>query len=340
MSARLSRRELLHGAAWAALGVAVGHSDAHASAIRAIRIASAAGDLELTMNALMSQLGFMQALGLEPELLSVTDGTRILGAVVSGSVDISALAGFGQVFPAIEHGAALKILAGGALRPSLALFSAKPRIKTLAALSGKIVGTGSIGALIYQLTVTLLRKYGVSTAGIRFVNIGSSVDVFHAVRIGIVDAGAADAALIGEASRYGVHALEHGNISLELPEYTFQGIWTSDQKISSKRDALVRALAAYGKLFRFVESAAAKEAFQRARRSVYPNVSAADQQAHWNYVQTYKPYAVNLTLTPERLTYMQQLNVQFGIQSKLLPFEQVADMSLARDAVELLQANG
>jgi hypothetical protein len=33
---------------------------------------------------------------------------------------------------------------------------------------------------------------------------------------------------------------------------------------------------------------------------------------------------------------MQNLNVSFKIQSKLLPFEQVADMSLANDAIKML----
>ena len=57
----------------------------------------------------------------------------------------------------------------------------------------------------------------------------------------------------------------------------------------------------------------------------------------WNYIQTYKPFAVNLVLTPDRLRYVQELNVSFKVQKSVLPFERVADMSLAADAVKLLR---
>ena len=56
----------------------------------------------------------------------------------------------------------------------------------------------------------------------------------------------------------------------------------------------------------------------------------------WDYVQRYKPYAENLTLTPERLRYMQQLNIDLDVQKTIMPFERVADMSLAQEALKLL----
>lgn len=61
-----------------------------------------------------------------------------------------------------------------------------------------------------------------------------------------------------------------------------------------------------------------------------------DNRAQWSYIQTYKPFAVDLALTGERLRYMQALNVRFKVQKEILPFERVADMSLAADALKLL----
>jgi ABC-type nitrate/sulfonate/bicarbonate transport system substrate-binding protein len=334
----LSRRELLldiaavAATAWAGLPTALA-----GAAPTPVKIANAAGSLTLTMSALMRQERFLESFGLAPEVLAVVDGTRILGGVVSGSVDASMMSGFGQVFPAIERGATIKILGGGALRPTLALFSAKPSVRTLEDLPGKIIGTGSIGALVYQLTVYLLQKYKVNVSAIRFVNVGSSADIFRAVAAGTVDAGVAEAALLGNAAHYGVHMIDHGNMSVELPEYTFQGAWTSERKIATMRDALVRSLAAYGKLYRFVQSPDARDAFMRARRSVFPNADEADHVAQWNYLQTYKPFAVELILEPERLRYMQELNVSFKVQKQILPFDRVADMSLAADALKMLK---
>jgi ABC-type nitrate/sulfonate/bicarbonate transport system substrate-binding protein len=338
MPRALSRRELLLGASGAALSGSLPMRPATAAPRRTdIKIASAGGALNLAMAQLMRQEKFLESFDLAPDVLVVADGTRILGAVVSGSIDASMMSGFGQVFPAVERGAAIKVLAGGALLPGVALFSAKPEVRTLKDLEGRAIGTGSIGALIYQLTVGLLEKYKVDTSRMRFVNIGSSTDIFRAVATGTVDGGLADAALIDTAAEHHVHLVEHGNLSVELPEYTYQGAWASDQKIQTEREVLVRALAAYAKLYRFVQDPHSREAFMRARRSAFPTAPETDHLAQWHYIQTYKPFAVDLVPRPERLRYMQELNVRFKAQRQIMPFERIADMSLAADAVKLLE---
>jgi NitT/TauT family transport system substrate-binding protein len=337
----LSRRKLLFASSSLAIaGLAHFRFATGATGPTPIKIANAAGGLNLTMGELMRQQGFLESFGLAPDVLAVADGSKILGAVVSGSVDASLMSGFGQVFPAIAQGAAIKILAGGAVIPMLALFSSKPDVKTLKDLEGRTVGTASIGALIYQLTVALLQKYQVDVAKVRFVNIGSSADIFRAVSAGTVDAGAAESGLIDEAADYHVHLIDHGNMAVELPEFTFQGAWATDGKIATEREALVRTLAAYAKLYRFVHTPEAETAFIRARRSVFPNAAQRDHEVQWKYIQAYKPFAVNLILSPERLRYMQELNVSFKVQTAILPFERTADMSLAADAVKLLGSAG
>jgi NitT/TauT family transport system substrate-binding protein len=67
-----------------------------------------------------------------------------------------------------------------------------------------------------------------------------------------------------------------------------------------------------------------------------PSETESDHEAEWNYIQTYKPFAVNLALTPDRLRYIQDLNVSFQIQKSVLPFDRTADMTLAADALKLL----
>ena len=332
-----SRRDLLRAASTMATLAALPLHRVRAAAALPIRIANAAGTLELAMGALMRRERLLESFGLDPEVMDVADGTRILGGIVGGSVDASLMSGFGQVFPAVAHGAPLKILAGGALLPMLALFSGKPDVRTLKDLEGRTVGTGSIGALVYQLTVLLLRKYGVDLSKVRFVSIGSSADIFRAVAAGTVDAGTGEAALTEEEADYRVHLVDHGNMTVELPEYTFQGAWTSDHTMATERDTLVRALAAYAKLYRLVQSPQGKDPFLASRRSVFPNVPEIDHEAQWNYIQRYKPFAVDLTLSAERLRYMQAVNVSFGVQSAILPFDRVADMSLAADALKLLE---
>lgn len=329
MSHPVSRRELIATAsAAAALG---------AAASLPITIANASGGLNLTMTALMKRMGFFEAFGLKPNLMSIADGSKMVGGVLSGAVDASFMSGFGQLFPAIERGGDLKIIGGGALTPTIALFTGKPYVRSLKDLEGRTVGTGSPGALVHQLTVTLLHKYNVDISKVRFVNIGSSADVFRAVSMGTVDAGPGASALIDDTAKYHVRLIPHGNMSAELRGYTFQGAWTSDRKIRSERDLLVRGLAAQAKLYRFVQTDAAKGPFIAARRSVFPNAPESDHEAEWKFISTYKPFDVDLVLRPDQLDYIQKLNVAYKVQNRMLPFRQVADMSLAADAIRLLQ---
>lgn len=302
----------------------------------AIMIGSAAGSFNLTIAALMKQQGYMEAFGLKPETLSVSDGSKIMASIISHSVDIVPISGFAQVFPAVEKGAPIRIINGATLRPMLALFSSKDNVRTLKDLEGRNVGVGALGSLIHQLTVTVLRKYGVDVAKVRFINLGSNTDVFKGVMAGTVDAGAGPASYAADAAAHHVHAVEHGDFSQELPGFTYQAGWTSLYAIETRRDEIVRTLAAYAKLFRFLTDPNSHDAFIKARQSVFASVPGKDHEAEWNFLQKVKPFATDLALTPERIDYMQKINIAFGAQKTLLPYDRVVDASIARDALKLL----
>ena len=51
---------------------------------------------------------------------------------------------------------------------------------------------------------------------------------------------------------------------IDLPEYTYQGAFAADAAIAAKREGIVRALAGYAKLYRFVQNGDSKEAFIKA----------------------------------------------------------------------------
>jgi ABC-type nitrate/sulfonate/bicarbonate transport system substrate-binding protein len=334
----LTRRTVLAGAA-AAAACSPSAGPASGAAIP-FAVADAAGAMNLAMHALMKRMRYYEAFGLKPDLVEVSDGSKILGGVINGSVDGSMMSGFNQVFPAIERGGPLKILAGGALIPVVSLYTGNPKVQSLKDLEGRVVGSGSIGALVYQLTVTLLRKYEVDVSKVQFVNIGSTADILRAVAAGTVDAGTAAGFLAEVGERHKVRLIPHGAMGEELSDYTFQGAWTSDQKIAADRDKLVHALAAHAKLYRFVQTPESKGPFIEARRTIFPSEEEADHEAEWAYIQRYKPFAVDLALSPARLEYMQKINIDFAVQKAVLPFERVADMSLAADALKLLEKMG
>src|SRR5579872_1330893 len=152
------RRSVLRLGAGTALAIVQPFSFGRAATPDAITIANTTGNLNVVMRELMRQQKFLESFDLAPKLMDVADGTKIVAGIVSGDVDCSTMSGFGQTFPAVEKGATLKVLAGGALPPTLAVYSSKPDVKTVADLAGKTVGTGSIGALLHQLMVALLTK--------------------------------------------------------------------------------------------------------------------------------------------------------------------------------------
>jgi NitT/TauT family transport system substrate-binding protein len=332
MTAAISRRDmLLSGAA----ALALTGCGKQSSESRLVHVATTAG-VNLTMWELLKQQKFLESFAVPADVIAMADGSKILGGIYSGSVDVAPMSGFSQIFPAIERGADIKIINAAALVPMLALYSGKDNVHSLQDIAGKVVGVGSLGALDHQLTVTLLKKYSVDVASVRFVNIGSNIDVFKGVIARTVDAGVGPASYYDDAASYNVHAIPNGNMSVELPQFTYQAGWTSNRVIEAKRDLLVRVLAAYARLFRFVEQPAALEAFLKARKTIFPRAPEREHMNEWNFLQTAKPFATGLILSPERVRYIQQTNLDFKVQKTMLPFERVADMSLARDALKLL----
>ena len=259
--------------------------------------------------------------------------------LISGSSDICMLSGFGQVLAAVEKGGRLKVVAGAGVVPFQAMFTKRADIRTMKDLEGKTIGTGSLGALLHQTVVALLEKKGVDTKKVNFVNVGSSADVFRAVVAGTVDAGPGLYDVYDQQQKYGVHVPSDGEFWRELREYVYQGSYASDKAIAEKRDPLVRLLAAYAKLYRHISSPDSLDDYIRARQDALGGDAkqvAAEATSEWGFIQREQPYAKNLVLTEEQLRFMQELNMKTGSQTKILPFQQVADMSIALDAVKRL----
>jgi ABC-type nitrate/sulfonate/bicarbonate transport system substrate-binding protein len=328
----LRRREVLRAGAAATFGLFMPRPLMAADRVK-INLVNTSGNTNLVLAALLKQEGMFDQLGLDANILHVADGSKLIGSLLSGESDMCALSGFGQVLPAIEKGAKLKVLAGGAVLTLQAIMTKKAAIKSVKDLEGRTIGTGSLGALLHQLVVALLRKKGVDEKKVTFVNVGSSTDVFRAIAAGTIDAGPCEAWLAGRA---GTRIVEEGRFYEDLPEYTYQASYTSERAIGRKRDAIVRTLAAYGKLYRFLSEAKSREPFLKAFTLATGKNDRAEAEAQWQFYQDHKPFAVDLVLSPERVRYMQDLNVSLGVQKSVLPFERVCDMSLAHDAVKLL----
>jgi ABC-type nitrate/sulfonate/bicarbonate transport system substrate-binding protein len=321
------------------LGLAGGYKPAFAagnSKLLPAAIITTAGSVTLVLDALMKQEGFFTQMGVDATTQSVADGSKVIAALLGGGADLCGGSGFSSLFPAMAKGAQIKILSGAALSPVTAVFAKSSDIKSVKDLEGKTYGVGPPGALLHELAVALMTKKGVDYTKVTFVNIGSTPDVFKAVVAGRVDAGPGEVELYDQQSNYGVHSLTDGVMWDQLPEYTNQAMFATDETIAAKRETLVRCMAAYAKMFRFVRTPAAREAWRKARATALGKDEPAEALSQWEFYARPNIMAANLEMDQARVDYVQNLNVKLDVQKAVLPMSQVADLSLARDALKLL----
>ena len=338
----MNRRALLRGGVGAGLGAGLGLAGGIGIQIEPARAQGAATKVnivctsstpQLTLTELIKRKGFLTEMGLDATVTHVQDGNRLVASLMSGDMDVCIISGFGQIYPAVEKGAKMKIIAGANTVIAQAVFSTKPDVKTLKDLEGRVVGVGAPGSLLHHSMVAAMTKQGVDYTKVNFVNIGSNADVFRAVVAGTVDAGPSTTDNYYEQEKFGVHSI--AEMWKTIPEYPYQGSYATDVSIATKRDQIVRVLAAYAKLYRYMMSPESKDAYVDAY------LSAAGQnrkQAEdlWRFNVEAQSYAVNLTMQDSGLEYLQDLNMKLEIQKKKLALNDLRDWSLAEDALKMI----
>jgi len=329
----IRRRRLLQLAAAAFVQAAAGPARA-AEALR-VRVVNNGGLENQTLTELIERQGFLRSAGVSQTLVLVGSPAETFEALVGDRADICVVSGFNGVLPAIEKGAPVKVV-GAALRaPALAVYSVRPDIRSVSDIAGRTVGIGPSFALLHVLMLTLLKAKDVDPGAVRFINVGSNAEVYQAVKAGKVDAGPSDVSNLPNAQASGLRVLSDGKMWSELAGYPYQLAYASDRAIRENRDGLVRTLAAYGKMFRFMSSADAWTAYLEARTAAGAGAEAGVHAA-WDYIRSTQPYAGSPETTKERLDYLQALHVSLGLQKSVLPIDAIADLSLARDAMRLI----
>ena len=301
-----------------------------------VRVVNTAGTSNFVFQELLRSLGILDSLRLEVDNQNVADGSKVTEALLKGEADICMQAGFGPVLIAIEKGAPLKVVASGNRLNPQAIYSAKPEVRELKDLIGRTLGVGAFGAAIHQKTVALLRKRGIDEKSVRFVNVGGTSDGFKAAREGTVDAAVADIDVYADQARYGVHSLSDAKFWTDLPEYTNQASYTTDMALAEKREAIVRVVAAYAKFYRFLQSPQSLQPWLKTWADIAKMPVPTEPDPMWRLYQEAKPFPPEIALTAERINFVQDLNVSMGLQQKALPYERIADTSIAADALKLL----
>jgi len=182
--------------------------------------------------------GFFKEAGKEVELVQIRSNVGLAG-VLGGSVDY--YTSFSSaVTLAAQQGAPIFGIFSMIERPSLHMV-ARPEIRTMQDLRGKIVGLGSIGGITVAITRRMLAHYGVNANDFTIVSAGDLP-----VRMAAVKSGAIHATLAGypapvQAKEMGLNVLASAADTVDFP---LAGLSTASAKLKSNRAEVVSVLTA------------------------------------------------------------------------------------------------
>ena len=138
------RRDVLRGAGL--LGLSSIGLSSRAATNEPLNSIYVGGSVTPVFEQLMQSGNYFQQFGVETNIVSVADGSKVIAALISGNSDLCGGSGFSGVFPAIEKGAQIKIIAGTMLHPQNAVVSKRPDILSSKDLIGKTIGVKSFQA--------------------------------------------------------------------------------------------------------------------------------------------------------------------------------------------------
>lgn len=216
--------------------------------------------------------------GIDVQVIYISGGARLTQTVVAGDIDM-AMTG-GAVVNGILSGAELVYIAMGVPTYGFSLY-ARPEIKELSDLRGKIIGVMTKGASSDHAATALIRQKGMRPGeDVKFLYLGGVREVLAALDKGIIPAGVISSPTTLIARRMGHKELV--NIaSLELP-YIHNAIVTR-RALTRQRPELVKSfLKAYVAAIKVVREQP-KVAKRALARFLATNDSAVVDEAYQSY---------------------------------------------------------
>ncbi|MBK3731676.1 PhnD/SsuA/transferrin family substrate-binding protein [Azospirillum brasilense] len=274
--------------------------------------------------------GFYEKNGLTVELVHIADSSIPVRSLIAGELDVSQ-AGMSETLAAADKGGALKTIGGVHTGLHYAFYAnAASGVKDVTDLPGKKVGISSPGSLPHVVITALMRQAGMSEdqiKSVQWVSLKGSSARINGILTGTIDA---------TVSNYDPKAAHDKNakvlfvVSKKLPNYVMTPWDVNDATIAKKRDVLKR----------FVK------AELEATRWIFDNEKGALDVAkkHFDYndeqlAEFYEFYKVggiwnpNGTVTADQAKYMQELNVEGGLQKAVHPAEKVLDTSIVQEVL-------
>ena len=214
------------------------------------------------------ELKLDQQYGIDVKPVYIPGGVRLTQAAVSSSVDV-ALTG-GAAINAMLSGADLTYI--GMVVPTFAFsLYARPEIKSVTDLRGKVLGVITKGASSDHASITLLRQYKMTQQDMKVLYFSRQEDALAALRQGIVVAAVHSAPVTLMARRLGFKELVNIG-ALKFP-YPFEGIAVRRSTLQQNHDLIVTFLKSF-----MAGLKAAIEQPEASKRALAKNLATKDQE--------------------------------------------------------------
>ncbi len=235
-----------------------------------VRFAYPAKSLNYLPITLGRDKGIFQAENVDLQMILVASTIQV-AALTTGDIDFSGAQS--QVMAGAARGLAVKVVGFLTIKPSFWLM-AKPEIKSMAELKGKIVGITSIGSSTDTLARFLVSKNGlVPDRDVAFLGTGTTANILTAMKAGTVDAGVLSPPFNAFGKQLGYRTLAYFG---DYVEQSLSGLGTSDKMIRDRPELVKRMLTATIKSLRFIQQRPA-DTIQFIAKEWTVDAAAADE---------------------------------------------------------------
>jgi ABC-type nitrate/sulfonate/bicarbonate transport system substrate-binding protein len=216
-------------------------------AVDRVRFAYPAKSLNYLPITMGRDKGMFQAEGIDLQMVLVASTIQV-AALTTGDIDFSGAQS--QVMAGAARGLPVKVVGFLTIKPSFWLM-AKPEIKSMADLKGKIIGITAIGSSTDTLARFLVSKNGLTPdREVAFIGTGTTANILTAMKAGTVDAGVLSPPFNAMATQMGYRTLAYFG---DYVEQSLSGVGTADRMIRERPELVKRMLVATIKSLRFIQ---------------------------------------------------------------------------------------
>lgn len=216
-------------------------------AVDRVRFAYPAKSLNFLPITLGRDKGIFQSEGIDLQMVLVASTIQVT-ALTTGDIDFSGAQS--QVMAGAARGLPVKVVGFLTIKPSFWLM-ARPEIKSVAGLKGKIIGITAIGSSTDTLARFVLSKNAVTPdREVALIGTGTTSNILTAMKAGTVDAGVLSPPFNALATQMGYRTLAYFG---DYVEQSLSGVGTSDKLIRDRAELVRRMLSATIKSLRFIQ---------------------------------------------------------------------------------------